>query len=159
MTKKLEIAAVFSFCSVLVAIPGTVAEFVAHADDSGTALYSGVNGLRQPCGPLRDDPRLRAAAQRHADDMLHAGLSGHIGSDGSSPQTRIADAGYTRPPATGEIVFWGTGSAASPTQALDSWMQSPPHRGIIGNCAFTAAGFATAWDGTKMTAVGDFAAT
>jgi uncharacterized protein YkwD len=159
MTKKVEIVAIFSFGCVLLATPGTVAEFVARADGSGTALYSGVNGLRQPCGPLGDDPRLRAAAQRHADDMLHTGLSGHIGSDGSSPQTRIADAGYTRPPATGEIVFWGTGSAANPTQALDSWMQSPPHRGIIGNCAFTAGGFATAWDGIKMTAVGDFAAT
>lgn len=156
--KKVEIVAICSFCCVLFAIPGTGAELVARADDSGTALYNGVNGLRQACGPLRDDPRLRAAAQRHADDMLRTGLSGHIGSDGSSPQTRIAEAGYARPPATGEIVFWGTGSAATPTQALDSWMQSPPHRGIIGNCVFTSGGFATAWDGTKMTAVGDFAA-
>ncbi|OBB94600.1 secretion protein [Mycobacterium sp. 852002-30065_SCH5024008] len=121
-------------------------------------MYSGINGLRQPCGPLTDDPRLRVAAQRHAEDMLRTGLSGHIGSDGSSPRTRIAEAGYTRTPATGEIVYWGTGSAANPTQALDSWMQSPPHRGIIVNCAFTAAGFATASDGNKMTAVGDFAA-
>ncbi|ORB42127.1 secretion protein [Mycobacterium paraseoulense] len=121
-------------------------------------MYSGVNGFRQPCGPLTDDPHLRVAAQRHADDMLHTGISGHIGSDGSSPRTRIADAGYTRTPATGEIVYWGTGSAANPTQALDSWMQSPPHRAIIVNCAFTAGGFATASDGNKMTVVGDFAA-
>ncbi|WP_197516357.1 CAP domain-containing protein [Mycobacterium sp. E2497] len=158
MTKNIAIVALFSCCSALVATPGTATEFVAHADDPGTVLYSGVNRLRQPCAPLSDDPRLRAAAQRHADDMLRTGLSGHIGSDGSSPRTRIADAGYSRTPATGEIVFWGTGSAANPTQALDSWMQSPPHRGIIVNCAFTAAGFATAWDGNKMTVVGDFAA-
>ncbi|WP_197505372.1 MULTISPECIES: CAP domain-containing protein [unclassified Mycobacterium] len=158
MTKKVEIVAILSCCCVLTTMPGTVGEFVARADDSGAVLYSGVNGLRQPCGPLADDPRLRAAAQRHAEDMLRTGLSGHIGSDGSSPRTRIADAGYTRAPATGEIVFWGTGSAGTPAQAVDSWMQSPPHRGIIVNCAFTAAGFATASDGNKMTAVGDFAA-
>lgn len=85
-------------CSVLMAAPGVVAEFVARADDSAAALYSGVNGFRQPCGPLTDDPHLRVAAQRHADDMLHTGISGHIGSDGSSPRTRIADAGYTRTP-------------------------------------------------------------
>ncbi|OBB65250.1 secretion protein [Mycobacterium sp. 852014-50255_SCH5639931] len=121
-------------------------------------MYNGVNGLRQACGPLTDDPLLRLAAQRHADDLLHTGLSGHIGSDGSSPQTRIAEAGYVKTHATGEIVYWGTGSAANPAQALDSWMQSPPHRGLIGNCAFTASGFATASDGYKMTAVGDFAA-
>jgi len=41
--------------------------------------------------------------------------------------------------------------------ALDLWMESPPHRAIILNCAYTAAGFATAWDGNKMTVVGDFA--
>ncbi|BBZ72463.1 CAP domain-containing protein [Mycobacterium paraseoulense] len=158
MTKKAAIVAISSFCSVLMAAPGVVAEFVARADDSAAALYSGVNGFRQPCGPLTDDPHLRVAAQRHADDMLHTGISGHIGSDGSSPRTRIADAGYTRTPATGEIVYWGTGSAANPTQALDSWMQSPPHRAIIVNCAFTAGGFATASDGNKMTVVGDFAA-
>jgi uncharacterized protein YkwD len=37
-------------------------------------------------------------------------------------------------------------------------MSSPGHRAIILNCAFTAGGFATATDGNKMTAVGDFAA-
>ena len=158
MTKKVEIVAIFSCCCALVATPGTVAQSVARADDFVTVLYNGVNGLRQPCGPLTDDPLLRVAAQRHADDLLHTGLSGHIGSDGSSPQTRIAEAGYVRTHATGEIVYWGTGSAANPTQALDSWVQSPPHRGLIVNCAFTASGFATAWDGYKMTAVGDFAA-
>ncbi|WP_197281256.1 MULTISPECIES: CAP domain-containing protein [unclassified Mycobacterium] len=158
MTKKVEIVAISWLCCALIAPAGSLAESVARADDFGTSLYTGVNGLRQPCGPLRDDPRLRAAAQRHADDMLHTGLSGHIGSDGSSPQMRIADAGYVGSHATGEIVYWGTGSAANPAQALDSWMQSPPHRGLIVNCAFTASGFATASDGNKMTAVGDFAA-
>ncbi len=158
MTKNAELVAVSFCCGVLIAATANDAEFVAHADDSVAVLYSGVNGLRQPCGPLTDDPRLRVAAQRHADDMLRTGLSGHIGSDGSSPRTRIADAGYSRAPATGEIVYWGTGSAANPTQALDSWMHSPPHQAIIVNCAFTAAGFATAWDGNKMTVVGDFAA-
>jgi len=89
--------------------------------------------------------------------MLNNGVNGHIGSDGSSPQARITDAGYTGAGYTGEIVYWGTGSNASPSVALDLWMESPPHRAIILNCAYTAAGFATAWDGNKMTVVGDFA--
>jgi uncharacterized protein YkwD len=89
--------------------------------------------------------------------MLKNGVNGHIGSDGSSPQVRITDAGY-RTRYSGEVVFWGTGSAANPSEALDMWMQSPPHRAIILNCAYTAAGFATAWDANKMTVVGDFAA-
>jgi uncharacterized protein YkwD len=107
---------------------------------------------------IGDDPRLTVAARRHANDMLKNDLDDHIGSDGSSPQARITDAGYTRAGYPGEIVYWGIGSAATPSVALDLWMESPAHRAIILNCAFTAGRFATAWDGNKMTAVGDFAA-
>jgi uncharacterized protein YkwD len=157
MTTKRKIVAVPSICAASVIVLGTVAGFPARADDLGAAVYNGVNQLRQTCAAIGDDPRLTAAAQRHANDMLQSGVDGHAGSDGSSPQARIADAGYSLTGQTGEIVFWGTGSAATPSAALDLWMQSPPHRAIITNCAFTAGGFATAWDGNKMTAVGDFA--
>ena len=82
---------------------------------------------------------------------------GHLGSDGSSPQARIADAGYARAGYTGEIIYWGTGSLANSSAALDWWMASPAHRAVILNCAFTAAGFAVAWNGREMITVGDFA--
>ena len=36
-------------------------------------------------------------------------------------------------------------------------MESPAHPAIIQDCTITAGGFATAWDGNKMTAVGDLA--
>jgi uncharacterized protein YkwD len=157
MTMKLKIFAVFSSCTVFITALSTIAGFAARADDLGTAVYSGVNQLRQTCGAIGDDPGLTAAAQRHANDMLKNGVGGHTGSDGSSPAARIADAGYTRTGYTGEIVYWGTGSAATPSAALDLWMESPAHRAIILNCAFTAGGFAIARDGNKMTAVGDFA--
>lgn len=156
MANKAKIVAVFSMCPVVLTALCATTDRAARADESGTAVYSGVNRVRQTCGAINDDPRLTVAAQRHADDMLKNGVSGHVGSDGSSPQARIADAGY-RASYTGEIVYWGTGSAATPGVAVDQWMQSPPHRAIILNCAFTAAGFATASDGNKMTAVGDFA--
>jgi len=158
MTLNVKIIAVFPICTVLVTALGTVAEFSSRADDLGTAVYSGVNQLRQTCGAVGYDPGLTVAAQRHANDMLKNGVHGDIGSDGSSPQARITDAGYTRTGYTGEIVYWGTGSLATPSAALDMWMQSPPHRAIIMNCAFTAGGFAVASDGHKMTAVGDFTA-
>lgn len=157
MAKMAKIVAAISLCPVVITALWATSYWAARADDSGTAVYTGVSRVRQTCGAINDDPRLTAAAQRHADDMLKNGVSGHIGSDGSSPQTRIADAGYTRAGSTGEIVYWGTGSAAAPSVAIDRWMDSPPHRAIILNCAFTAAGFATASDGNKMTAVGDFA--
>lgn len=157
MANKVGIIAVIAIGTAFIAAPETVSKFLARADDSATVLSSGINRLRQGCAAISDDPRLAEAAKRHADDMLRSGVHGHIGSDGSSPQVRITDAGY-RSRYSGEIVFWGTGSAANPDKALDMWMQSPPHRAIILNCAYNAGGFATAWDGDKMTAVGDFAA-
>ncbi len=157
MTTKRKIVAISSICTASITVLGTITGFPARADDSGSAVYDGVNRLRPTCAPIGHDPLLTAAAQRHANDILQTGADGHTGSDGSSPQARIADAGYTQTGYTGEIVYWGTGSAATPTAALDLWMQSPPHRAIILNCAFTAGGFATASDGNKMTAVGDFA--
>lgn len=157
MTKNVKVVAMLSIFTVLITTFGVVTSCVARADDSGTAVYSGVNRLRQTCGIIGDDPRLTAAAQRHANDMLDNGVEGHIGSDGSSPQARIADAGYGRTRYSAEIVYWGTGSGSTPSAALDWWMKSPAHQAIIENCAFTAAGFATARDGNRMTAVGDFA--
>ncbi len=151
---KAKLVAVSSICTAAITLTGTAAAFPASAEP---AMVSGVNGLRQPCGTLSDDPRLTASAQRQADDMLANGVNGHIGSDGSSPQSRIADAGFTATTRTGEIVYWGTGPNATPSAALDAWMASPGHRAIILDCAYTVAGFATAWDGNKMTAVGDFA--
>lgn len=155
MTRKVQIVAVFSIWTALMTAVNGVAGPTARADDLGTTLYSGVTGLRPACGAIGNDPRLAAAAQRHANDMLAHGLDGHVGSDGSSPQARIKGAGY-RARRTGEIVFWGTGSAMTAREALDTWMASPPHRAIILNCSYTAVGFATASDGNRMTAVGDF---
>jgi len=158
MTMKVKIISVLSVCAVLAMPVGNVAGFTAHADDFRTAIYSGVSDLRQSCGMIGDDPRLTTAAQRHADDLAINGVEGgHIGSDRSSPLTRILEAGYIRPGNTSEIIYWGSGSHANPSGALDFWMQSPPHRGVILDCAFTAVGFAIAWAGNMVIAVGDFA--
>ncbi|MCV7329445.1 CAP domain-containing protein [Mycobacterium cookii] len=158
MFTRVRMVIPFAICAVAVTAVGPIAGFASRADDLSAAIYDGVNQLRQPCGVVGDDPRLTVAAQRHADDLMMNGVGGgHIGSDGSSPQARIADAGYTRAAHTSEIVYWGTGSHATPGAALDLWMQSPPHRAVILDCAFTAAGVATAWSGNMMIAVGDFA--
>ena len=74
---KVMIVAVFSICAAFTTALGAVAGFPARADDLGTAVYSGVNRLRQTCGGIGDDPRLTLAAQRHANDMLKSGLNAH----------------------------------------------------------------------------------
>lgn len=154
---KTKFGGVFAICAVVTTAVGTSAGTSAQADARATGIYVGVNQQRQSCGAIREDARLTAAAQRHANDMLTNSAFSHTGSDGSSPRARIADAGYGSAGSTGEIVFWATGSAATAEAAIAFWMQSPGHRAIILNCAFTAGGFATASDGNMMTAVGDFA--
>ncbi len=154
---KIKFVGIFAICTVLTTVLGTAAGFTAQADDLATGLHTGVNQLRQTCGAIGEDARLTAAAQRHADDMLKNTNHSHTGSDGSSPQARIVEAGYGGAGSTGEIVYWGTGSASTTNAALAFWMQSSGHRAIILNCAFTSGGFATAWDGNMMTAVVDFA--
>ena len=156
---KVNTIAVLSVCAVSVMPVGAVVGFAARADDIRAAIYNGVSELRQSCGAIGDDPRLTAAAQRHADDLAINGVErGHVGSDGSLPRARVLDAGYTTLRAASEILFWGSGTRANPSTALDLWMQSPPHRAVILDCAFTAVGFAIAWTGNTMIAVGDFAA-
>lgn len=154
---KITYVDVFAVCAVVTTALATSGINTAQADDSATGLHTGVNQLRQSCGAVGEDARLTAAAQRHAHDMLKNASYGHTGSDGSSPRARIAEAGYGGPGSIGEIVYWGTGSASTPSAALAYWMQSAGHRAIILNCAFTTGGFATAWDGHTMTAVVDFA--
>ncbi len=155
---RVKTIAVLSVCAVSVMPVGAVAGFAARADDIRAAIYNGVSELRQSCGAIGDDPRLTTAAQRHADDLAINGVEGgHIGSDRSSPLARILDAGYIRPGNTSEIIFWGSGSHANPGAAIDFWMQSPAHRAVILDCAFAAVGFAIAWAGNTVIAVGDFA--
>ncbi|BBY75083.1 hypothetical protein MPRF_19820 [Mycolicibacterium parafortuitum] len=152
---KTKFAGAFAISAVVVTALGATDGVTAQADVA-TGLYVGVNQLRQSCGPIRQDARLAAAAQRHANDMLTNSNFSHVGSDGSSPKARMADAGY-QVAASGEIVFWATGSSATAEAALAFWMGSPGHRAIILNCTFAAAGFATASNGNMTTAVGDFA--
>lgn len=153
---KTKFVGAFAIGAVVVTTLGTTADFSAQADVAA-GLYVGVNQLRQSCGAVRQDARLTAAAQRHANDMLTNSNFSHVGSDGSSPSARMAAAGFSQATSTGEIVFWATGSSATADAALAFWMNSPGHRSIILNCAFAAAGFATASNGAMMTAVGDFA--
>lgn len=158
MTTNFQHFTASPLCAGLLIVLGAVAVTPAQADDRGMTLFGAVNAYRVTCGPVRHHPQLATAAQRHANDMLNSGATLHTGSDGSIPESRITDAGV-QSSRDSEIVYVGTGSAATPEAAVDWWMnQSPPHRAIILDCGLTAAGAATASDGNRMTAVVDFIA-
>ncbi|MEU8841475.1 sigma-70 family RNA polymerase sigma factor [Streptomyces roseus] len=88
------------------------------------------------CGPLREDPQLRNAAQGHSDDMAARNFFDHTNPDGADPGKRTTAAGY-RWSTYGENIARGQQTAAS---VMDSWMKSPGHRANILNCSFKDIG-------------------
>jgi uncharacterized protein YkwD len=84
-----------------------------------------LNAVRQsilssgPKQPLAWDPSLAAAAQQHSQDMVNNNYQSHTGSDGSSPGTRIARAGYSGAVASAENAF---AYADSVDNAMDAFL-------------------------------------
>jgi len=91
-----------------------------------------VNREREEAGCKREvrmDDRLRDAARAHSRDMATRGFFSHTGSDGSSPEERMREAGYGRP--LSENLARGPDSAEDVVRA---WMRSSEHRRNIVDC-------------------------
>ncbi|MEV6327788.1 CAP domain-containing protein [Streptomyces sp. NPDC051909] len=127
----------------------------AGAGQDVTQVVQLVNAERRKagCGPLRSDPKLRTAAQRHADDMAARNYYAHAGRDGRNAGDRIRAAGYAWS-AWGENIHRGPHSAA---QAVDEWMNSAAHRENILNCSFEDIGVGVNLTGNGPWWVQDFA--
>ncbi|BAZ45225.1 SCP-like extracellular [Chondrocystis sp. NIES-4102] len=89
----------------------------------------GLNRLKTNC-------KLSQAAQAHTLDMISMGEISHTGSDGSSLATRAEKAEYSYLN-LGENVAQGQ---TSPTEVLNSWINSDGHRENILNPSFTEIG-------------------
>ena len=92
---------------------------------------------------LTVDTRLTAAADRHTLDMATNDYVSHEGSDGSGPEERIRDAGYS-------CGSWGENIGAgyvSPEEAVAGWMASSLHRDSILSTRFTHIGVGYAYSG------------
>ncbi|HEY7723189.1 MAG TPA: CAP domain-containing protein [Pedococcus sp.] len=129
-------------------------------------LLAQINAKRAAvgCQAVSGNDQLRAAAERHAVDMRDNPAvrtdPNHKGSDGSTPQQRIAEAGYAPASRTGEIMYFALGPPGNSVQAnVDWWMNSPPHRALIEDCSFTHAGVGLLYPGgTQWFSVIDFGA-
>ena len=89
-----------------------------------------INGARAQAGlpALSINSQLAVSAQGHSIDMACHNLLSHTGSDSSSVQERVADAGYGASYAS-EIIY-GSGY---PQTAFDWWMSDQIHRNEILN--------------------------
>ncbi|MGW1756769.1 CAP domain-containing protein [Streptomyces mirabilis] len=99
-----------------------------------------VNAEREKanCPALHENAQLTQAAKVFAEDAAKNNLTDHTGTDGSTPQTRIKEAGYNAGPSA-ENMSWGDTSAK---QVVDGWMGSGGHKGNIVNCSFKDTGVA-----------------
>jgi uncharacterized protein YkwD len=94
------------------------------------------NGL--PALTLND--QLSSAAQLHSADMACSGILSHTGTDGSTPATRIAAAGYSASISRENIYAQPPQYGGNPQAAVDWWMSDQIHRDAILNAQVTQAG-------------------
>ncbi|MGW4162466.1 CAP domain-containing protein [Streptomyces sp. NPDC004788] len=130
------------------AAAGTAAQYVSQ-------VVTLANRERQKagCEPLRADPKLREAAQEHADDMAERGYYAHESPDGRNAGQRITAAHYDWD-SWGENIHRGP---HTPAQAVGDWMKSEGHRKNILNCAFKDIGVGVNLAGNGPWWVQDFA--
>jgi uncharacterized protein YkwD len=86
--------------------------------------------------PVTHNDRIGAAAIRHSGDMARNNFMSHTGSDGSTPFSRMRDAGYNYRTAA-ENVAAGHPSAEAVVRA---WMNSAGHRQNMLNAGFCDVG-------------------
>ncbi|WP_345637049.1 CAP domain-containing protein [Rugosimonospora acidiphila] len=116
---------------------------------SGNASYESqvvtlVNQARATagCPALTVDSRLTTAARGHSQDMATRNYFDHNTPDGVTPWTRITDAGYHYSQAAENIAE----GQATPASVMDAWMNSPPHKANILNCALRNLGVGLAYN-------------
>ncbi|MER7578642.1 sigma-70 family RNA polymerase sigma factor [Kitasatospora sp. NPDC097691] len=98
------------------------------------------------CAPLRIDPRLHSAAQKHSEDMAARGFFDHVNPDGVRADTRITAAGY-RWSQWGENLDRGP---TAPATVVAHWMDGGIHQSNMLDCGFkdVGVGLATSPTGT-----------
>jgi hypothetical protein len=133
-------------CLVLVSLPAS-----AQVSDPVVTWQLLLNQARLDEGlaPYGFSTLLAAAAQRHADDLAAHQISSHTGSDGSTAQQRIAEAGYAAWTWNGgDLIagenFW-TGYGAI-EDAMAFFLEDPPHRDNILSPTYREVGIGVATD-------------
>jgi uncharacterized protein YkwD len=80
--------------------------------------------------PLAQNSSLTQAARRHSADMACTDTWSHTGSDGSTPSSRVSDAGYSWSRVT-ENIAASSYQYFSPASVVNMWMNSPGHKANI----------------------------
>ncbi len=94
------------------------------------------------CQALTVDARLVQAASTHSSDMAANNYFSHTGLNGSTIGSRVQATGYTY-----RLVAENIGSYyATAEGVMQQWLNSPPHRAAMLNCAYTHIGVGHAYN-------------
>jgi hypothetical protein len=127
--------------TTLLAVAGAPA---AHADNTrlNNGVVANVYTVQHQAGctgDVKKNPALTQAAEWHANDVLNnRSLDGDLGSDGSTPQSRAAAAGFTGTVA--QTVAVNPALAINNLDVINQWYYDPADFAIMSNCANTAIG-------------------
>lgn len=143
-------------------IPATA----ASAASTRAAIACLIDAARAQRGrpALRRDAHLRLAAQRWARSLDPKRPLTHAGRDGSTPVTRIADAGYARDGGgtTGfdavETLGRSQGSLTTPAARVASWLRSTSTRRLLLGARYRDIGIGVATADDAATFVVELAA-
>jgi Cysteine-rich secretory protein family len=108
---------------------------------------------QQGLGPLKWDPALARAAQRHAELMVGQGALSHQYAGEADLVTRVGQEG-----AHFRVVAENLAVAPSPDAVEVEWMHSPPHRRNILDARLNEIGIGLVRQGGNLWAVEDFSA-
>ncbi len=125
----------------LVVSPKTVAN---RAFEQEVQRLINVERAKHGLPALVENSELTLAARRHSLDMSEHNFVGHTGSDGSDPETRAYEEGYTGD-YVGEIA---AGAFPTPQGVVDAWMTSDKgHPAVILSLRATefGVGYEKAW--------------
>lgn len=116
----------------------------AAADNSrlNNGVIANVYTIQHQAGcttAIRQDPALGLAAQWHAADVLNnRALDGDLGSDGSTPQSRAAAAGFVG--TVSQTVAINPALAINNVDVINQWYYDPTSFAIMSDCLNTAIG-------------------
>lgn len=130
--------------AVVIAALSVAAAPLASADNSrlNSGVVANVYTLQHQVGCTTDikvNRSLQLAAQWHARDVLNnRALDGDLGSDGSTPQSRAAAAGFTG--VATQTVAINPALAINNLDVINQWYYNPVAYAIMTDCANTAIG-------------------
>lgn len=92
---------------------------------------------------LKDNAKLRKAANQHSSEMVEEGYFDHTSPSGETFVDRVLGAGYVKRNADwslGENLAWGTGEESTPRGVMNAWMNSAGHKANILKASYREIG-------------------